>query len=128
MNLNSAKTIAVIGLSDNPNRPSYQVAQYLLNRGYTIIPINPNITSVFYQPSYPNIAAVPNDIHIDIVDIFRQPNQVMGIISEVVATGRRHLIWVQEKFDHPDLDKLAKKYHLEIVTGICLMRYHQSQP
>jgi len=44
MNLNSAKTIAVIGLSDNPNRPSYQVAQYLLNRGYTIIPINPNIT------------------------------------------------------------------------------------
>jgi predicted CoA-binding protein len=127
MNLTTPQTIAIIGLSDKPDRPSYQVAHYLLNRGYNIIPVNPNIKTVFNHQAYPDISAVPDNISIDIVNIFRQPDQIIGIINEVIATGRRPVIWIQEKFDHPDLDKLAQKYQLEIINGICLMRYHQSQ-
>ena len=70
MDLTQVKTIAIIGLSDKSDRPSYQVAQYLINQGYKIIPVNPNIQQVFGQKSYPNISSIPKDINIDIIDIF----------------------------------------------------------
>jgi len=126
MNLNQIKTIAIIGLSDKPNRPSYQVAQYLINQGYKIIPVNPNISQVFGQKSYPNILSIPSEINIDIIDVFRKSEEVISIIQEIINSGRKSIIWLQEGIDNPDAVNLAKSHGFEISSGICLMKYHQS--
>jgi hypothetical protein len=125
MNLDSVKTIAIIGLSDKPDRPSYQVAQYLINQGYKIIPINPNITEVFGQKSYPNISSVPKDIPIDIIDIFRKSEEIIPVIQEIIDSGRQSIIWLQEGIDNPDAISLAQSHGFEITSGICLMKFHQ---
>ncbi len=126
MNLEKIKTIAIIGLSDKPNRPSYQVAQYLLNQGYKIIPVNPNINEVFGQKSYPDIASIPSEIKIDIIDVFRKSEDTPSIVQEIIDSGRKSIIWLQEGINNPDAVNLAKSHGLEASSGICLMKYHQS--
>ncbi len=125
MDLAQIKTIAIVGLSDKPDRPSFQVAQYLINQGYQIIPVNPNIQQVFEQKSYPNISSIPKDINIDIIDIFRKSEEIIPIIQEIINSGRRSTIWLQEGIDNPDAVNLAQSHDLEITSGICLMKFHQ---
>ena len=125
MNFNSVKTIAIIGLSNNPDRPSYQVAQYLINQNYKIIPINPNISEVFGQKSYPNLGSIPRNINIDIVDVFRKSEEIIPVIQEIVDSGRKSIIWLQEGIDNQQAINLAKNHGLEISSGICLMKFHQ---
>jgi len=125
MNLDQVKTIAIIGLSDKPDRPSYQVAQYLINQGYQIIPVNPNITQVFGQKSYPNISSIPQNINIDIIDIFRKSEEIIPLIQEIIDSGRQSIIWLQEGIDNSDAVNLAQSHGFEITSGICLMKFHQ---
>ncbi len=125
MDLTQIKTIAIIGLSDKPDRPSYQVAQYLINQGYKIIPVNPNIQQVFEQKSYPDISSIPKDIIIDIIDVFRKSEDVISVIQEIIDSGRKSTIWLQEGIDNPDAVNLAQSHGFEITSGICLMKYHQ---
>lgn len=125
MNLDSVKTIAIIGLSDKPDRPSYQVAQYLINQGYKIIPVNPNIQQVFEQKSYPNISSIPKDISVDIIDVFRKSEDVVSVIQEIIDSGRQSIIWLQEGIDNPEAVNLAKSHGYDITSGICLMKFHQ---
>ncbi len=125
MDLAKAKTIAIVGLSDKPDRPSFQVAQYLINQGYQIIPVNPNIQQVFDQKSYPNISSIPQDINIDIIDIFRKSEEIIPIIQEIINSGRQSIIWLQEGIDNPDAVNLAQSHGLKITSGICLMKFHQ---
>jgi uncharacterized protein len=126
MNLKIVKTIAIIGLSDKPDRPSFQVAQYLLNQGYKIIPINPNINEVFGQKSYPNLISIPSDIQIDIIDVFRKSEDTPDVVQEIINSGRKSIIWLQEGINNPEAVNLAKSYGFEVSSGICLMKYHQS--
>jgi hypothetical protein len=125
MNLESTKTIAVIGLSDKPDRPSYQVAQYLINQGYQIIPINPNVSQVFGQKSYPSLTSISSKIQIDIIDIFRKSEDVPSIVQEIINSGRKSIIWLQEGIDNQEAVTLAKSRGFEVLSGICLMKYHQ---
>lgn len=125
MNFDSIKTIAIIGLSNNPDRPSYQVAQYLINQGYKIIPINPNIQEVFGQKSYPSLSSIPQDINIDVVDVFRKSEEVVSVIQEIIDSGRKSIIWLQEGIEDQKAINLAKNHGLEIYSGICLMKFHQ---
>jgi len=125
MNLESTKTIAVVGLSDKPDRPSYQVAQYLINQGYQIIPINPNVSQVFGQKSYPSLTSISSKIQIDIIDIFRKSEDVPSIVQEIINSGRKSIIWLQEGIDNPEAVNLAKSHGFEVLSGICLMKYHQ---
>lgn len=125
MNFDSIKTIAIIGLSNNPDRPSYQVAQYLINQGYKIIPINPNIQEVFGQKSYPSLSSIPQDINIDVVDVFRKSEEVVSVIQEIIDSGRKSIIWLQEGIEDQKAINLAKNHGLEISSGICLMKFHQ---
>ena len=125
MDLTQAKTIAIIGLSDNPDRPSFQVAQYLINQGYQIIPVNPNIQQVFEQKSYPNISSIPKDISVDIIDVFRKSEDVVSVIQEIIDSGRQSIIWLQEGIDNPEAVNLAKSHGYDITSGICLMKFHQ---
>lgn len=125
MDLNSVKTIAIVGLSNNPDRPSYQVAQYLINQGYKIIPINPNISEVFSQKSYPSLDSIPENINIDIIDVFRKSEEVVSVIQEIIDSGRKSIVWLQEGIDNEKAVNLAKNHGLEVSSGICLMKFHQ---
>ncbi len=127
MDLNQIKTIAIIGLSDRPDRPSYQVAQYLINQGYKIIPINPNITQVFGQKAYPNIDSIPSKIKINIFDVFRKSEDVESVVKEIIDSKRTGVIWLQEGIDNQSAVNLATSHGYQVTSGLCLMKYHQNQ-
>lgn len=123
--LKNSKTIAIIGLSDNPNRPSYQVAKYFISQGFTIIPVNPTIDSVFGLKSYPSFSDIPSSIEIDIADIFRRSEQVLPIVKEIIKSDQKPIIWFQEGILNLEAETLAKENGLEVISGICLMKAHQ---
>ena len=123
--LKNSKTIAIIGLSDKPDRPSYQVAKYLISQGFTIIPVNPTIDSVFGLKSYPSFTDIPSNIKIDIVDVFRKSDQVLPIVEEIIKSDQKPVIWFQEGILNLEAEKLAKQNGLETISGICLMKAHQ---
>lgn len=118
------KTIVIIGLSDNPNRPSYEVAKYLQDQGFDIIPVNPNITTVLGQSSYKTFADIPQNIHIDIVDIFRQSDVVFSVVEEIISSNRHPVIWFQEGINAPEAEKLATDKGFQVISGLCLMKTH----
>lgn len=124
--LKNSKTIAIIGLSNNPNRPSYKVAKYLISQDFTIIPINPTINTVFGLKSYASLSDIPIDIKIDIVDIFRRSDQVLPIIKEIINSHQKPVIWLQEGVSNLEAEKLAQQNNLEVISGVCLMKAHQS--
>ena len=123
--LKPPKTIAVVGLSDKPERPSNQVAKYLMDLGLLIIPVNPNIESVFGLKSYKNLSEIPKDFNIDIVDIFRKESEVLQIVQEIINTGQKPVVWLQEGFFSVEAKELAKQHNLEIVEGMCLMKAYE---
>lgn len=120
--LTPPKTIAVVGLSDKTERPSNQVAKYLIDLGLTIIPVNPFIEGVYGLKSYKSLSEIPKEIKIDIVDIFRKESEVLQIVEEIIETGQKPVVWLQEGFFNDEAKKLAKQHNLEIVEGMCLMR------
>ena len=123
--LKNSKTIAVIGLSDKAERPSYQVAKYLISQGFNIIPVNPTIESVFGLKSYPSFSDIPSEIKIDIVDIFRKSDQVLSIVEEIIKSKQKPIIWFQEGSLNLEAESLARENGFEVISGICLMKAHQ---
>lgn len=120
------KTVAIVGLSDNPARSSYMVGLYLKNQGSNIIPVNPTMSEVFGIRSYASILDIPNTIQIDIVDIFRRSDQVIPIIKEIVKSGRKPLIWMQEGVVSSEAKALAEKNGLEVVMNMCIMKEYKT--
>lgn len=118
------KTIAIVGISNNPERASYQVGRYLKNEGFTIIPINPNITEFMGQKSYNTISDIPQEIAIDVVDIFRKSDEVLNIIQEIIASKRKPIIWMQEGVYSEEAIKLAESLGMEVFANMCLMKAH----
>jgi predicted CoA-binding protein len=110
------RTIAVVGLSSNPARPSYRVASYMKSQGYRIIPVNPNETNVFGKPAYPTLAAVPGTI--DLVDIFRKSEDVLPIVEDAIACGVK-AIWMQEGVINEQAAVRAKESGLLVVMDRC---------
>ncbi len=123
--LKNSKVIAIVGLSDKPDRPSYQVAEYLISQGFIIIPVNPTIESVFGLKSYQSFSDIPKDREIDIVDIFRKSDQVLPIVEEIIKSDQKPIIWFQEGALNLEAEKLAQKNGFELISGICLMKAHQ---
>lgn len=123
----SIKTIAVVGISDKPDRPSYQVAEYLRNKGFTVIPINPNFAKWKEIPSYPSLADVPNTITIDVVDIFRKSEFALPIVQSAIKRGDVKTIWMQEGVQNEKASQLAKAHGLRVISNMCMMKTHKSQ-
>ena len=123
--LQKIRTIAIVGLSDKPDRPSHEVASYLQSQGFRIIPVNPNITDVLNEKAYPNLLAVPRDIKIDIVDIFRKSDQVLPHVEEVIERGDVRTIWMQEGVVNEEAAALARKNGLDVIMDFCLMQTHK---
>lgn len=115
--------IAVVGLSPNPERPSNQVAQYLLAAGYRVIPINPGHRQILGQPCYPDLLSVPE--HVDIVDIFRRSEQVLPVVQDAITKKNVKVIWMQEGIINEEVAKLAEEHGLSVIMDRCIKVDHQ---
>ncbi|WP_417912841.1 CoA-binding protein [Candidatus Electronema sp. TJ] len=115
--LRESRSVAVAGLSPKPERPSYQVARYLQEAGYAIIPVNPSCAEVLGEIAYPDLRSVPTPI--DIVDIFRRSEEVEPIVREAIAVGAK-LVWMQQGVVNQAAAKLAEEAGLAVVMNRCL--------
>jgi len=122
--LKNAKTIAVIGVSDDELKPSYGVSLYMQNSGYRIVPINPKIEEALGEKSYPSLSEAAKVEKIDIVDVFRRPDAVPAIVDEVMAL---HLpaIWLQETVVHEEAAAKARAAGIFVVMDKCILKEHQ---
>ena len=121
--LQRARTIAVVGLSDKPERDSYRVAAYLQSHGYRILPVNPSLTEVLGERAYPDLAALP--VAPDVVDIFRKPEAVPEIVEQAIAVGAK-VIWMQEGIVHNAAAERARADGLQVVMSRCMLKDHRA--
>jgi predicted CoA-binding protein len=119
--LTKSKTVAVVGLSDSPDRPSYHVAAYLQSHGYRIIPVNPQASEVLGERSYPTLRDVP--VPIDLVDIFRRSDAVPPIVDDAIAVGAK-AVWMQEGVVHNEAAAKARAAGLKVVMDRCTLKEH----
>ena len=120
--LQQARTIAVVGISAKPDRPSHEVAHYLQRAGYTIIPVNPAYEEVLGQKCYPSLHEVPGKI--DMVDVFRKPAEVMAVVDEAIAVGAGS-VWLQLGVIAPDATDKAAAAGLKVVSDRCTKIEHR---
>jgi len=121
--LDHAKTIAVVGLSDDPNRPSNRIARYLQNAGFQVIPVNPSLEKVLGEKSYPDLKSVP--VPIDIVDIFRRSEEVHKIVNEARELNIP-AVWIQVGIEcSDDTIEMAKTNNMKLVRDCCIMVEHR---
>lgn len=122
--LQSARVIAVVGCSGTPTRTSHKIAQYMQDRGYRIVPVNPNYDEVLGETCYPDLTSVPSDIEIDIVDIFRKPkytaDMVRTAIERTEQTRERPVIWTQLGVSSSEAEDLAEEADLPYVRNRCI--------
>ena len=119
--LNSAKTIAVVGLSDSPLRTSYGVSQYMQSQGYRIIPVNPSITESLGEKPYASLLDVPEKI--DIVNVFRRSEFVPEVVEEAIRL-KVPAIWMQEGVVHEESAEKARQAGILVVMDRCILKEH----
>jgi uncharacterized protein len=122
--LRNAKIIAVVGLSDNPMRPSYGVSAYMQSQGYRIIPVNPQIESCLGEKAYASLLDVPEKI--DIVNIFRRPEFVEEIVDEAIQL-KVPAIWMQEDVIHEKAAEKARTAGIVVVVDRCILKEHRAR-
>ena len=110
--LRNSNTIAVVGLSPNPDRDSHRVSAYLQSQGYRIIPVNPTVDEVLGEKSYPDLPSVPESI--DMVDVFRRSDQVMPVVEEAIQVGARY-IWMQDGVVNEEAAEKARQAGIPVV-------------
>ena len=120
--LERAKTIAVVGLSDNPMRPSHGVSAYMQSHGYRIIPVNPECDEVLGQKSYPSLLDVPEKI--DIVNVFRRPMFVPSVVDQAIQI-EAPAIWMQEGVIHEAAAEKARQAGIFVVMDRCILVEHR---
>jgi predicted CoA-binding protein len=119
--LDECETIAVVGLSSNPMRPSYGVARYMQQRGYRIIPVNPNESEVLGEKAYANLADLPEKV--DLVDIFRRSEEAGAHVDEAIRLGTK-AVWLQEGVIDEAAARRALEAGLMVVMDRCILKEH----
>ncbi len=126
--LENSKTIAVVGLSPRETRTSHKIAKYLQKAGYRIVPINPHRDELLGEVSYPTVDAVPDEVQIDIVDIFRRPQFTADVVRDVVRrkerTGDAPVVWTQIGVSSSEAEQLAGEAGLDYVRNRCTLVEH----
>jgi predicted CoA-binding protein len=117
--LAEARTIAVVGLSDRPDRDSYHVAAHLQQKGYRVIPVNPAVTEVLGEKAYASLKDVPEKV--DVVDIFRRPEAVPAVVDEAIAAGAK-VVWMQEGVVHEGAAAKARAAGLTVIMDRCMAK------
>ncbi len=122
----SFRHIAVVGLSDKPERPSNAVARYMMQHGYSIYPVNPVISEVFGLPSHASLSSMPPEIRnrVEIVNIFRASSEVPPIVEEAIATGAK-AIWMQLGVAHEAAAVKARQAGLAVIENRCIAIEHK---
>ncbi|MCZ6789681.1 MAG: CoA-binding protein [Chloroflexi bacterium] len=120
--LTTSRTIAVVGLSDNPNRDSHRVASYLQRVGYRIIPVNPTIDEVLGERCYPDLISVPDSV--DMVDIFRRSDKVAPVVDEAIRKSAKY-VWMQDGVADESAAERARAAGIAVVMDNCTMREHR---
>lgn len=120
--LKTAKTIAVVGLTNSPLRPSYGVTQYMRSQGYRIIPVNPNITEWNGEKAYASLLDVPEKI--DIVNVFRRSDAVPAIVEQAIEI-KAPTIWLQEGVIHEEAAERARQAGIFVVMDLCILKEHR---
>nr|WP_313884999.1 CoA-binding protein [Desulfofundulus sp. TPOSR] len=121
--LSKSRRIAVVGLSNKPERDSYRVARYMKERGYEIIPVNPMIHETLGERAYPELRAIPHPV--DVVNVFRRAEEVPEIIEAVLQLNFQPVIWLQLGVVHQEAAEKARARGLTVVMDRCLMVEHR---
>jgi hypothetical protein len=119
--LSTNKTIAIVGLSPKPERPSYYVGTYLLSEGYRVIPVNPRATEILGQKSYPDLLSIPEPV--DMVNVFRQPEECPDVAQQAVQIGAKTL-WLQLRVISFEAAEIAAQAGLQVVMDRCVKIEH----
>lgn len=119
--LNTSKTIASVGLSTNPAKPSYGIAQYLLRQGYDLIPVNPGADEILGQKAYPDLLSVPRKV--DVVQIFRPSGDVPPVVDQAIQVGAK-VVWMQLGISNPEAAETARAAGLLVVMDHCMREEH----
>ena len=117
--LGDAHTVAVVGLSSNPDRPSNSVAGYLQEHGYRIVPVNPRETEVFGERAYASLLDIPSDVRVDVVDVFRRAEETPAVARDAVTIGAR-VLWLQDGIVNEDAYRIASEAGLDVIMGVCI--------
>ena len=118
----SAKTIASVGLSSNPEKESYGVALYLKEQGYRIIPVNPTAAEILGEKVYPDLSAIPEKV--DVVQVFRKPEDVPPVVDEAIKIGAK-VVWMQEGIVNHEAAQKADEAGLQVVMDACMRATHK---
>ena len=122
--LGEAKVVAVVGISSKPWRPSHEVASYLQQHGYRIVPVNPNEQEVLGEQVYASLLDIPKEIHVDVVDVFRRAEHTPEVARDAVAIGAR-VLWLQEGIVSDEAARIAADGGLEVIMGVCIMKVRE---
>jgi uncharacterized protein len=117
--LQTAKTVAVVGISDSPERPSFGVAGFLQKHGYKIVPVNPTLDQVFGERSVAGLRDIQGPV--DVVDIFRRPDAVPPIVEDAITIGAK-VVWMQEGVVNEDAAERARSAGLQVVMDRCMKK------
>ena len=121
--LKAARTIAVVGCSPNESRPSHAIASYLLSVGFDVIPVNPGQTEILGRTCYPDLASIPKDVRLDIVDVFRRSEFVPGIADAALARGVG-FFWMQDGVMDEEAARRLVAAGIPVVMDRCIYRDH----
>jgi uncharacterized protein len=116
------RVVAVVGASPNEERPSYRVAHYLMDNGYTIIPVNPAVKEILWKPAYPDLSSIPGKV--EVVDIFRKSGDVMPVVEEAIKIGAK-AVWMQEGVVNEEAAAKARAAGLLVVMDKCMLKEHK---
>jgi len=119
--LKNYRVVAVVGLSADPTRPSYRVAEYLQQHGYRIIPVNPGCQEILGEKCYPTLKDIP--FSVEVVDIFRKVGAIPAIVEEAIQVGAK-AVWMQLDLVEPESAKKAREAGLQVVMDHCLKVEH----
>jgi uncharacterized protein len=122
--LGEAQVVAVVGISSKPWRASHEVASYLQQHGYRIVPVNPNEEEVLGERVYASLLDIPEDVQVDVVDVFRRAEYTPEVARDAVAIGAR-MLWLQEGIVSEEAARIAADGGLEVVMGVCIMKVRE---
>jgi hypothetical protein len=115
------RKIAVVGLSPNPSRPSYEVTRYMMEQGYEIVGVRPAQKQILGRPCYPKIRAVPG--RLEIVNVFRAPEFIPKLVDELIPLKPK-VLWLQEGVVHPEAEQHARDAGMQVFSDLCILKEH----
>lgn len=117
------KNIAVVGMSKNVEKPAHFVPKYLIDHGYNVIPVNPTVNEILGRKSYPAVSEIPEDV--DVVDVFRRPEDVPSVMDDVIRKKGIKVVWMQSGIYNEEAEKKAKENGIDVIFNRCMMVEHR---